>query len=94
MQTYSAEIGIWPGVVYLVGMVALIAVLWRCDMRRLRRIRREQAAKGRTDAAAPELLAQRRAGAAMKTVLLAIGAVMIGAAVALAPLVAFVWSPE
>lgn len=41
METVKAEIGMLPGVLYLVGLIVAVLAMWRWDMRRMRKARRE-----------------------------------------------------
>ena len=37
METVRAELGMWPGILYLVGLVVAVLAMCRWDMRRARR---------------------------------------------------------
>ena len=37
METINAELGMWPGILYLVGLVVAVLAMCRWDMRRMRR---------------------------------------------------------
>ena len=41
METVRADIGMWPGVLYLVGLIVAVLAMWSWDMRRARKARRE-----------------------------------------------------
>jgi len=42
METVSVDLGWWPGVAYVIGLVVAVLAMWRWDMRRMRRKQREQ----------------------------------------------------
>jgi hypothetical protein len=42
METVRADIGVWPGVMYVIGLVVAVLAMWRWDMRQMRKARREQ----------------------------------------------------
>lgn len=41
METLKANIGVWPGVMYVIGLVVAVLAMWRWDMRQMRKARRE-----------------------------------------------------
>jgi hypothetical protein len=41
METLKADIGMWPGVLYLLALVVAVLTMWRWDMRRQRKARRD-----------------------------------------------------
>jgi Flp pilus assembly protein TadB len=41
METIKGDLGMLPGVMYLVALIAAVLAMWRWDMRRMRKARRE-----------------------------------------------------
>lgn len=41
METVKTDIGVWPGVMYVIGLVVAVLAMWRWDMRQMRKARRE-----------------------------------------------------
>jgi len=41
METVRADIGVLPGVLYVIGLVVAVLAMWRWDMRQMRKAQRE-----------------------------------------------------
>ncbi len=41
METLKADIGVWPGVMYVIGLVVAVLAMWRWDMRQMRKAQRK-----------------------------------------------------